>query len=290
MSASYLESQPGQGANASSAREILLYALFVLGLSTLIVACFPLLHITNNWAGNALMFIPGLLAVAFLLRAGGGFRSVGWGVGPPVYWLWAILLPAIALAMSLPLSLRLGYAALAPASTPIGKLALHPMKILENVLIYTAISIPFAFAEELGWRGFLQAKLVRRYGLVLGLFLLGCLWGLWHTPIYYFLRTYPDHPFFGPFFMTPIDNILAVVPMAWLYIRSRNIWIPTLTHAFADVLWGFSGLIFPATQEVRSWALLQAAQLLISVFLLMDFLSRPAKSVAIPSQPQPVST
>jgi len=41
---------------------------------------------------------------------------------------------------------------------------------------------------------------------------------------------------------------------------------------------------------VRGWALLQAAQLLISVFLLMDLLSRPAKTVAIPSQPQPVST
>jgi hypothetical protein len=58
--------------------------------------------------------------------------------------------------------------------------------------------------------------------------------------------------------------------MGWLYIRSRSIWVPTFTHAFADVLWGFSGLMFPATQEIRSWALLQAAQVIVSVVLLID--------------------
>ena len=54
------------------------------------------------------------------------------------------------------------------------------------------------------------------------------------------MGAFPQHPIFGPFVMTPIDNILAVIPMGWLYIKSRNIWVPTLTHAFADILWGFS--------------------------------------------------
>ncbi|HME07121.1 MAG TPA: type II CAAX endopeptidase family protein [Bryobacteraceae bacterium] len=250
-------------------KEVLLYAFAVIITSTLIVACFPVLHITNNWAGNALMFIPGLMALAFRLRIHDGLRSVGWGRGQIVYWLWAILLPVIALLMSLPLSIRLGYAALAPASTAIGRLASNPTKLVETMLIYIAISIPFAFAEEFGWRGYAQGKLVRSFGLLNGLLLLGVIWGFWHTPIYYFMGNFPDHPILGPFVMTPIDNILAVIPMAWLYIRSRNIWVPTLAHAFADVLWGFSGLIFPTTtQEVRCWALLQAAQLIISIVLL----------------------
>jgi uncharacterized protein len=205
------------------------------------------------------MLIPGLMALAFRLRNREGFRSVGWGTEPMVYWLWAILLPLIALLLSLPLSLQLGYAALAPASTAVGRLALNPVKLLENLLLYVAISIPFVFAEEFGWRGYAQVKLVRSFGLVKGLFLLGIIWGFWHTRIYYFMGNFPDHPIFGPFVMTAIDNILAVIPMGWLYIRSRNIWVPTLAHAFADVLWGFSGLIFPATQELGSWALLQAA-------------------------------
>jgi membrane protease YdiL (CAAX protease family) len=125
---------------------------------------------------------------------------------------------------------------MAPVTSSAGRIATHPLKILENVVLYTAISLPFAFGEEFGWRGYAQGKLVREFGLVRGLLLLGIIWGFWHTPIYYFVGAFPEHPILGPFVMTPIDNILAVVPMAWLYIRSRNIWVPTLTHAFADVL------------------------------------------------------
>jgi membrane protease YdiL (CAAX protease family) len=262
--------------NNAERREVLLYALAVILTTTAIVACFPLLHITNNWAANALMFVPGLMAAAFRVRQGEGFSSVGWGLGPPIYWVWAIVLPIVALLMSLPLSIRLNYAALAQASSSAGRLAAHPTRILEKVLLYTAISIPLAFGEEFGWRGYAQGKLVRGFGLVKGLLLLGIIWGFWHTPIYYFMGTYPNHPILGPFAMTPIDNILAVVPMGWLYIRSRNIWVPTLMHAFADVLWGFSGLIFPATQEVRSWAVLQAVQLIVSIVLLIDLKTRAA--------------
>jgi uncharacterized protein len=233
-----------------------------------------LLRVTNNWAANTLMFIPGLMAVAFRLQRREGFRSVGWSVGAPVYWLWAILLPIAVLAVCLPLSIRLGYAAMAPVSTSAGRIATHPLKILENVLLYTAISLPFAFGEEFGWRGYAQGKLVRQFGLVRGLLLLGIIWGFWHTPIYYFTGVYPEHPILGPFVMTPIDNLLAVIPMGWLYIRSRNIWVPTLTHAFADVLWGFSDLLFPKSHEIQSWMILQAAQLIVSIILLMDLKSR----------------
>ena len=270
-------------------KEILVYSLAVLVTTTAIVACFPLLHITNNWVGNALAFIPGLVALTLRLRFREGFRSVGWGAGPPIYWLWAILLPVIVLVMSLPISVRLGYAGLSPASTAIGRLASNPTRILENIMIYTAISIPFAFAEEFGWRGYAQRKLIRSFGLVGGLLLLGVIWGFWHTPMYYFMGSYPNHPIAGPFVMTPIDNVLAVIPMGWLYIKSRNIWVPTLAHAFADVLWSFSGLMFPATQEVRSWALLQAAQLVVSIILLIDLRSGAVEALETSTRPLPVT-
>ena len=94
------------------------------------------------------------------------------------------------------------------------------------------------------------------------------------------MHEYPQHPFFGPFVMTPIDNILVVVPMAWLYIRSKSIWVPTFTHAFADILWGFSGLMFPATHEIQNWVVLQCVQMVISAVLLRDLLAKqPAISL-----------
>ena len=255
-------------------KDLLCFALVVVLSTTLIVACFPLFHVTSNWAANGLMFVPGLVAAAILLRRREDFGSVGWGFGPWRYWLVGILLPTLAIFIAVTVSLRLGYVAAAPASTPAGGLIVHPVKLLKNMLIYLVISLPLAFGEEFGWRGYAQPRLIRQFGLIAGLLALGIVWGLWHTPIYYDMHVYPDHPFLGPFVMTPIDNILVVVPMAWLYIRSRSIWVPTFTHAFADILWGFSGLMFPATHEIQNWVVLQVIQIVISAVLLMDLMSK----------------
>ena len=255
-------------------KDLLSFALVVVLSTTLIVACFPLFHVTSNWAANGLMFVPGLVAAAILLRRREDFGSVGWGFGPWRYWLVGILLPTLAIFIAVTVSLRLAYVAPAPASTPAGSLIVHPVKLLKNMLIYLVISLPLAFGEEFGWRGYAQPRLIRQFGLIAGLLALGIVWGLWHTPIYYVMHVYPDHPFFGPFVMTPIDNILVVVPMAWLYIRSRSIWVPTFTHAFADILWGFSGLMFPATHEIQNWVVLQVIQIVISAVLLMDLMSK----------------
>jgi membrane protease YdiL (CAAX protease family) len=260
-------------------KELLLYSLAVLVPTTLIVACFSLFHVANNWAANALMFVPGLMALVFWLVRRQGFKTVGWGMGPPIYWLWAILLPILLLGVSLSISIGLGYAAMAPTSSASGIAALPPLKLLINAVLYTVLSVPFAFGEEFGWRGYAQGKFVGEFGLFAGLPLLGLLWGFWHTPIFYFMDVFPKHPILGPFVMTPIDNILVVVPMAWLYIRSKSIWVPTLTHAFADVLWGFSSLLFPPSAEVHSWTVLQIVQLILSIVLLMDLKSKPATVV-----------
>jgi membrane protease YdiL (CAAX protease family) len=259
-------------------KDLLRFALSVIVTTTLIVSCFPLFHITSNWAANVLMFVPGLVAALLLLRRREGFRSIGWGVGPWRYWLAAIILPTLVILVAIALSLRFGYIAPAPASTPAGSLIVHPAKLLKNMLIYLVISLPLAFGEEFGWRGYAQNRLIRQFGIVGGLLLLGLIWGFWHTPIYYVMHEYPQHPFFGPFVMTPIDNILVVVPMAWLYLRSRSIWVATFTHAFADILWGFSGLMFPATHEIQNWVVLQIVQAIVSTVLLIDLLSNRQRS------------
>jgi membrane protease YdiL (CAAX protease family) len=284
---SVLGTAAGSDERATAGRnDMLLYSVLVLGTTTLVVLCFHWLHVTNNWVVNALMFTPGLMALALRLRRREGFRSVGWGTGPFVYWVWGMALPIIALVISLPISIRLGYVALAQRSSTGGHLLSHPVRILENVVLYTLISIPFAFGEEFGWRGYAQAKLIRQHGLAWGLLILGSIWGLWHTPIFYFAGTYPGHPLLGPFVMTPIDNILVVVPMGWLYARSKSIWVPTLTHAFADILWGFSGILLPSTQEIGSWGVLQVAQLIISAVLLVDLVVRPEREGKHSPSPQ----
>ena len=262
-------------------KALLLYSAAVLVTTIAAVTCLRLLRVTDNWAANALMFVPGIFAAIFLARSPEGFRPVGWNFGRLSDWGLAMLLPSLVLATSLSISIWLGYAAFAPTSPTVKSLAVHPIKLALKMAIYLAISIPFAFGEELGWRGYAQPRLIRQFGLVKGLFLLGLLWGVWHTPIYYVMGVYPNHPIAGPFVMTPIDNILAVVPMAWFYIRSRNIWLPTFLHAFADILWGFSDLLWPKSHEVQAWALLQAAQLVLSIVMLMDLRRREVQEAKL---------
>src|ERR1039457_5950744 len=88
--------------------------------------------------------------------------------------------------------------------------------------------------------------------------------------------------------VTGVQTLLFRLPMAWLYIRSRNICVPTFMHAFADVLWGFSGLLFPASNETATWAILQATQVVISAVLLRSLMAKPAEAAALAFKPLPV--
>ena len=247
--------------------DVRLYISAVILTTVAICVAFAVFRVTNNWAGNLLMFVPGLVAVVLLLRRREGLRSVGWRTGAPAAWAWAFSIPLGALAAWLSISWILGYVAPAAAGSQGGILAGQPLRLARNVLFYLAISLPLALGEELGWRGYLQNRLVRELGAFWGLLVLGLVWGFWHSPIFYVMGNYREHPLLGPFVMAPIDNVLATATMAWLYARSRSVWVPTFTHAFADVMWGFSGILFPPVAEVANWVVLQGVQLAITLLL-----------------------
>jgi membrane protease YdiL (CAAX protease family) len=87
-----------------------------------------------------------------------------------------------------------------------------------------------ALVEEIAWRGYLQPRFIRRYGLVRGIFLVGIVWGAFH--------------FFWDFnsFMTsgsvvrhlierPIGTVCMSYVLAWLTISSESILPATIAHA-----------------------------------------------------------
>lgn len=128
-------------------------------------------------------------------------------------------MPFILLLTSSTLAIMFGFASLS-GSFEHGPQA--DLNLFGKVLFFSVISMPFGLGEELGWRGYAQNKLVRRHGLLKGLFILGLVWGAWHSPAFYCFDLFPKNPILGPFVMTPIDNLLAVAPLAWLYVRSKN--------------------------------------------------------------------
>jgi|GEM_PF-4628440 len=110
----------------------------------------------------------------------------------------------------------------------------------EIVLRQFALLFAYAFAAEFFWRGYLQTFLERLWGEEAGLFLVTALSAL---PL--FLASYFAHGLpFSPettlevFFFYP----LTVLPLAYLYQRSRNLLSVSLLHALLLFLPGF--LIF----------------------------------------------
>jgi membrane protease YdiL (CAAX protease family) len=90
--------------------------------------------------------------------------------------------------------------------------------------------IPSALVEEIAWRGYLQPRFVRQYGLLRGIIFVGVVWGVFH---FYF-------DFTGAYSWTIIrtnalDRIIGTValsfPIAWVTIRSKSILPATLFHA-----------------------------------------------------------
>jgi membrane protease YdiL (CAAX protease family) len=71
--------------------------------------------------------------------------------------------------------------------------------------------------EEIGWRGYLQPRMLGRYSPLAASLLIGVIWSIWHLPLYY-------------------GSAFASLSAALLFTA----WI-VLSSALLTVLWGFTG-------------------------------------------------
>jgi membrane protease YdiL (CAAX protease family) len=89
-------------------------------------------------------------------------------------------------------------------------------------------SILFGGLEEIGWRGFLQERLMNGQSIILIATFIGLIWGLWHSPLF-FIEGVSHYAFdFLPFLLGAI--LFSTFP-TWLYAKTRNLILPILFHA-----------------------------------------------------------
>jgi len=196
-----------------------------------------------------LMLFPGVVAIGFRLHAREGFRDVGWGLSRWWYAAPALLTPAavilavgallLAVDLAAPSQRLFAFAdgmieirqvpfALGNHRQGIGFFAVN---FVLSLFLQSCLGGVVTIGEEFGWRGYVQEKLLRRFGLHAGLLLLGVIWGLWHLPIGLMGWNFPDRPVLGALLLTPLSTVFIGVYLGWLYLRSRSIWMPTLAHA-----------------------------------------------------------
>jgi membrane protease YdiL (CAAX protease family) len=91
-----------------------------------------------------------------------------------------------------------------------------------------------ALIEEIAWRGYLQPRFIRRYGVMRGIFLLGIVWGAFH-----FGTDFNSYMMPGTVALQIIRRLAGTVAysyvLAWLTIRSQSILPAAVAHGVLNI-------------------------------------------------------
>jgi len=237
-----------------------------------------------------MMWFPGIIAVAFILISKTGFRKVGWG-----FKKWKYIFPAILIPLILSLSLMYLIKVLnwgeqteklfvftgnMLEKSKIGlifgnnqqTISFFIFNIVASHLVFLIGGSILTLGEELGWRGYLQEKLLRKYGLIWGLIFLGAIWGYWHLPIILMGYNFPSQPILGALLLMPLGTTFLGIFLGWIYLRSRSIWMPALAHTSINIFSGFLYSITMTQYEIFRQLLWIAAWGIVATFCMRNLL------------------
>lgn len=89
--------------------------------------------------------------------------------------------------------------------------------------------------EEVGWRGYLQDRLQRRFGPLFSTLIVAAIWAVWHTPFFFILSTYSGFNAMT-MVMFPLGLASGAVVLTWLYNRTgRSVLAVALWHTLYNM-------------------------------------------------------
>ncbi len=114
-----------------------------------------------------------------------------------------------------------------------------------------------AFAEEVAWRGYLQPRFIRRYGLWRGIFLVGLVWGAFHFSGDFRHIPMTDAHVFNVMAGRLAGTVTMGFVLAWITLRSGSIIPATIAHGFYNIFVESShSIVTPVWIHVLLWAVL----------------------------------
>ncbi len=236
--------------------EIILYIIVTYGLNFILLNIARLVSMSSTamsflciWGALLQMWIPGLTSLVFRMIFVRGFHDIGWKTGKVKFWLLSILIPfSVPLISYLIAFLFLGASIslvniatviyqdpfmLVTLTWPTGFPHSVGLDLLVRGLVVItvglAVSFVLAFGEELGWRGYLQQRIVET-GFRFPHALCGLIWAGWHLPfLWYYLN--PSTSISTQGFIFTLNIICLGIISGHLRKDSGSIWIPTMLHA-----------------------------------------------------------
>lgn len=192
------------------------------------------------------MFLPGIGAVIYLLKTKEGLGFIDWRIGKPLYVVISLILPPIITLLGILFFEKIGWGInyaytfkdqlvqdidipLFLGSNP-QNLSFFLFNFLLTGIGFSLITSLLTVGEEIGWRGFLQKKLLQKNSPLISLIFLGIIWGFWHFPLIINGFNYPEYPYLGAFLIFPINTVFISFFFGWLSINSRSIWPAVFAH------------------------------------------------------------
>lgn len=245
-----------------------------------------------------LLWLPGVLISYKLINPGNTFIAImnvlKWvaGMGPSLAALYLIIRydgkTGLKTLLQRVLKLRLGYWYIPTfLLLPVILVAAH----LLNVFLFNAsfpktgllaepwwipilliMFVIMQFAEELGWRGYALDLLQQRWSALFSSILLGCIWGIWHIPM--FLTSgfgqHDNHLPFGQFLLTLVFMSIFIT---WIQNNTKNSLVPALIiHSCINL----SGEVLPLIEKNKeingnytAWILANTLLFFVAIIVIM---------------------
>jgi membrane protease YdiL (CAAX protease family) len=102
-----------------------------------------------------------------------------------------------------------------------------------SLIRLTLMMLVFGGLEELGWRGLLLPAMSKYFKYPIAALIVGVIWVIWHLPLF-FMHGAPQYQSDLPTFAIQVIGLGFV--LAWLYGRTKSVFICVLFHAFVNAV------------------------------------------------------
>ncbi|MDY0065194.1 MAG: type II CAAX endopeptidase family protein [Steroidobacteraceae bacterium] len=202
----------------------------------------------------AIMWVPGLAAIAALMLARRPLADIGWRLGPARIIGAAIILPAVIVT---PIYAVLWLGGLADLNTAAWSKLVEEnlgwrLAAAPSVLVLASIGLMVdtvaAMGEEIGWRGLLLPELGRRMSWPAAALVTGAIWAVWHYPgILYGGYASSSTPIWFSLVSFTIMLVGWSMVLAWTRLASGSFWPAALMHGAHNIT--IQAILNPATKD-----------------------------------------
>ena len=204
---------------------------------------------------NKIIYLPSIagLILLVILRIVGGkesFSKSGIGFGKPIYWLifgiaiiiYSGLHPLLNWLFKLGTPLDAALLSVQASQSGLSPTLIMALGVFNSLIIGPFLGLIVTFGEEYGWRGYLQNALSAK-NRILGVILVGTIWGIWHWPVILMGYNYPGHPFLGCALFVVYCIGLAIF-LGYAVYKSGGVWIAAFLHALFNQAFSFFMMIY----------------------------------------------